>query len=46
MMLINHSCAPNVGMGGNVLLVSMRDIADDELTTDYCRQPRNKPGLQ
>jgi uncharacterized protein len=36
MMLVNHSCEPNVGMGGNVLLVSMRDIAaGEELTIDY-----------
>jgi len=36
MMLVNHSCEPNVGIGGNVLLVSMRDIAaGEELTTDY-----------
>jgi hypothetical protein len=33
---VNHSCEPNVGMGGNVLLVSMRDIAaGEELTIDY-----------
>jgi SET domain-containing protein len=36
MMRVNHSCEPNVGMGGNVLLVSMRDIAPGgELTIDY-----------
>jgi hypothetical protein len=36
MMRVNHSCEPNVGMGGNVLLVSMRDIAPgEELTIDY-----------
>jgi hypothetical protein len=36
MMLVNHSCEPNVGMGGNILLVSMRDIAaGEELTIDY-----------
>jgi hypothetical protein len=36
MMRVNHSCEPNVGMGGNVLLVSMRDIAaGEELTLDY-----------
>jgi len=36
MMLVNHSCEPNVGVGGNVLLVSMRDIAAaEELTIDY-----------
>ena len=36
MMRVNHSCQPNVGMGGNVLLVSMREIAaGEELTIDY-----------
>ena len=36
MMRVNHSCQPNVGMGGNVLLVAMRDIAArEELTIDY-----------
>ncbi len=36
MMRVNHSCQPNVGMGGNILLVSMRDIAaGEELTIDY-----------
>lgn len=36
MMRVNHSCDPNVGMGGNVLLVSMRNIAaGEELTIDY-----------
>jgi uncharacterized protein len=36
MLFINHSCEPNVGFGGNVVLVAMRDIAEgEELTTDY-----------
>jgi uncharacterized protein len=36
MMRVNHSCEPNVGMGGNVLLVARRDIAaGEELTIDY-----------
>ena len=36
LMRTNHSCQPNVGMGGNALLVSMRHIAaDEELTIDY-----------
>lgn len=36
MLFINHSCEPNVGYGGNVVLVAMRDIdAGEELTTDY-----------
>jgi uncharacterized protein len=36
MLFINHSCEPNVGFGGNIVLVAMRDIeASEELTTDY-----------
>lgn len=36
MLFINHSCEPNVGFAGNVVLVAMRDIAPgEELTTDY-----------
>ncbi|HEX6686894.1 MAG TPA: SET domain-containing protein-lysine N-methyltransferase [Candidatus Limnocylindrales bacterium] len=36
MLFINHSCEPNVGFAGNVVLVAMRDIpAGAELTTDY-----------
>lgn len=36
MMFINHSCEPNLGMAGNVVLVAMRDIsAGEELTADY-----------
>ncbi|HEX5190712.1 MAG TPA: SET domain-containing protein-lysine N-methyltransferase [Streptosporangiaceae bacterium] len=36
MLFINHSCEPNVGFSGNVVLVAMRDIdAGEELTTDY-----------
>ncbi len=36
MLFINHSCEPNVGFAGNVVLVAMRDIdAAEELTTDY-----------
>lgn len=36
MLFINHSCEPNVGFGGNILLRAMRDIsAGEELTTDY-----------
>ncbi len=36
MLFINHSCEPNVGFAGNVVLVAMRDIeAGEELTTDY-----------
>jgi len=36
MLFINHSCEPNVGFVGNIVLVAMRDIAaGEELTTDY-----------
>jgi hypothetical protein len=36
MIYFNHSCEPNCGIGGNVLLVAMRDIqAGEELTADY-----------
>jgi uncharacterized protein len=36
MLFINHSCEPNVGFGGNTVLVAMRDVeAGEELTTDY-----------
>ena len=36
MLFINHSCEPNVGFSGNIVLVAMRDVtAGEELTTDY-----------
>jgi uncharacterized protein len=36
MLFINHSCEPNVGFAGNIVLVAMHDIsAGEELTTDY-----------
>jgi uncharacterized protein len=36
MLFINHSCEPNVGFAGNIVLVAMRDVAPgEELTTDY-----------
>ncbi len=36
MLFINHSCDPNVGFGGNIVLVAMRPVAPgEELTTDY-----------
>ena len=36
MVFINHSCEPNVGFAGNIVLVAMREvIAGEELTTDY-----------
>jgi hypothetical protein len=36
MLFINHSCEPNVGFAGNIVLVAMRDVDPaEELTTDY-----------
>jgi len=36
MLFLNHSCEPNVGFAGNVVLVAMRDVeSGEELTTDY-----------
>jgi hypothetical protein len=36
MLFINHSCEPNVGFAGNIVLVAMREInPNEELTTDY-----------
>jgi SET domain-containing protein len=36
MLFLNHSCEPNVGFAGNIVLVAMRDIRPgEELTTDY-----------
>jgi SET domain-containing protein len=36
MLFLNHSCEPNVGFAGNVVLVAMRNVAaGEELTTDY-----------
>lgn len=36
MLFLNHSCEPNVGFAGNIVLVAMRDIAvGEELVTDY-----------
>jgi uncharacterized protein len=36
MLFLNHSCEPNVGVGGNVIFVAMRNIAPgEELTIDY-----------
>jgi SET domain-containing protein len=36
MLFLNHSCEPNAGFAGNIVLVAMRAIAaGEELTTDY-----------
>jgi uncharacterized protein len=33
---VNHSCTPNCGLAGNMLVVAVRDIAiGEELTFDY-----------
>ena len=43
MVFYNHSCEPNSGFGGNILLIAMRDIrAGEELTFDYCMH-RSEP---
>ncbi len=45
MLFISHSCEPDVGFAGNVVLVAMRDIdAGEELTTGYVRRPRGVYG--
>jgi len=37
MLFVNHSCEPNLGFRGNVVLAAMRHIsAGEELTIDYC----------
>jgi uncharacterized protein len=36
MLFLNHSCEPNVGFAGNIVVVAMRQIRQgEELTTDY-----------
>jgi hypothetical protein len=36
MMHLNHSCAPNLGLQGQIVFVALRDISqDEELTFDY-----------
>jgi len=36
MMHLNHSCEPNLGLQGQVVFLSLRDIeADEELIFDY-----------
>jgi hypothetical protein len=36
MLFLNHSCEPNVGFAGNIVLVAMRAVEPgEELTTDY-----------
>jgi len=34
--MLNHSCEPNCGLSGSILLIAMRDIdAGEEITFDY-----------
>lgn len=36
MMHLNHSCEPNLGIEGQIVFVTMRDVQpDEELTLDY-----------
>ena len=47
MLFINHSCEPNVGFLGNIVLVAMRDIdAGEELTTDYALFDMNDESMR
>lgn len=42
MVYINHSCTPNVGFRGDVVLVAMRDIEPgEEATVDYAQFDNN-----
>jgi len=39
MIYFNHSCEPNIGVGGNILVVAMKDILDgEELVMDYAME--------
>ena len=43
-MFINHSCAPNLGIRGQIVFVALRDIAArEELTYDWAME-ENGPG--
>ena len=47
MLFINHSCEPNVGFLGNIVLVAMRDVdAGEELTTDYALFDMNDQSME
>ncbi len=38
-IFINHSCAPNLGIRGQIMYVALRDIgAGEELTYDWARK--------
>lgn len=46
-LFLNHSCEPNVGFAGNVVLIAMRDIlTGEELTTDYALSEDNQERMQ
>lgn len=49
MMRVNHSCEPNVGMAGNVVLVAMRDRRVPGCGAGHglqaCRRGRALPGM-
>ncbi len=40
---VNHSCDPNAGLSGQIVLVAMRDIkTDEEITFDYAMSDGNR----
>jgi hypothetical protein len=42
---LNHSCDPNAGFAGQIVLVAMRDVrADEEITFDYAMTLSEAPG--
>ena len=42
-MFINHSCAPNVGIRGQIVFVALRDIrAGEELTYDWAMEENGR----
>ncbi len=43
---INHSCSPNAGLKGQIMLVAMREIkANEEVTFDYAMCLYPSPGV-
>lgn len=44
---INHSCCPNAGIKGQIVLVAMREIEpNEEVTFDYAMCLHSSPGMQ
>ena len=44
---INHSCDPNAGVVGQIILVAMREIQpDEEITFDYATTDTQLPGFR